>query len=176
MRDACEDETMRDQASGALPNILVLTRGEAAAALASASEGPGVTCIVSIGDPGDELPAGYHRVPHRLRLDFMDAHDESDGPLATPDDIRKLIAFAGNVRSAGGTTIVHCRAAIGRSPAAAYILFAVILGPGRESEAVEALFSQRPFAQPNRWMVTVADAELQRNGRLLDALLEWQRR
>ncbi|HKA88216.1 MAG TPA: hypothetical protein VKE22_11135 [Haliangiales bacterium] len=161
---------------GDLPKLAVLTWGDAGAYLTSPVEGPEVTCVVSIGDVGDELPSGYHRVPHRLRLEFADVEHEWAGDLATADDIRKLIAFAGTIRTAGGTTVVHCRAAIGRSPAAAYILFAVLLGPGREADALDAVLELRPFAQPNRWMVQLADAELGRNGRLLGVLLERPRR
>src|SRR5262249_52873438 len=55
---------------GDLPKLAVLTWGDAGAYLTSPVEGPEVTCVVSIGDVGDELPSGYHRVPHRLRLEF----------------------------------------------------------------------------------------------------------
>jgi predicted protein tyrosine phosphatase len=155
------------------PTIVVLPRHKASKYLMSESRRRLVTCVVSIGEPGEKVPAGYGRVPRRLRLEFADIDWEGAGQLpATAHDIRRLIEFAGVVRAAGGTTLVHCEAGISRSTAAAYILHAVLLGTGQEREALQATLAAVPDGRPNRWMVRLADEALGSDGRLVQALEE----
>jgi predicted protein tyrosine phosphatase len=66
--------------------------------------------------------------------------------------------------------LVHCEAGVSRSSAAALIMYACWLGPGREREAMDRVLSQRPVAVPNRRMVEIADRLLDRGGRLLHVL------
>jgi predicted protein tyrosine phosphatase len=95
-----------------------------------------------------------------------------DAILATATDIRRLVSFASVIREAGATTLIHCEAGVSRSTAAAFIVFAAVLGPGQERAALDATLAVAPDARPNRWMVRLADVELQRDGRLLAALDE----
>jgi predicted protein tyrosine phosphatase len=150
-----------------LHTVQVLTLFEAAAALA---EGGRVDCIVSIGDPGEPPPRGFDGVAHRLRLELVDACEESAGRVATLADIQRLVEFVPTIGGIRGTTVIHCRAAMSRSPAATLIVFAAMLGPGREAEAVDALFQLKPWAQPNRLMVRLGDEALGREGKLVEAL------
>ena len=154
-----------------LPMIIIASRSVASRHLMSRSRSRAIACLVSIGEPGEQPPSGYQRIARRLRLEFADADVETaEAPCATADDIRRLVGFAATVATAPGKTLIHCQAGISRSTAAAYIVLAVILGPGREAEALEAMLAAAPLASPNRWMVQLADDALGRGGRLLAAL------
>jgi predicted protein tyrosine phosphatase len=84
--------------------------------------------------------------------------------------IRLVIRLAEGLRSGGGKVLIHCEAGVSRSCAAALIIYACWLGPGREGEAMERVLAQRPIAVPNRRMVEIADRLLDRKGCLLEVL------
>jgi len=67
--------------------------------------------------------------------------------------------------------LIHCAAGRRRSPAAAYILYAHLFGPGAEQEALAAMVGactcERP--EPNPLMLAYADRLLDHGGRLLGA-------
>jgi len=147
--------------------IEVASRPEAGDILVSHHRCAEITCLVSIGDSHDELPAGYDNVASKLRLLVADVVTEFG---ATEDDIRRIIRLAEDLRSDTGRVLIHCEAGVSRSSAAALIMYAYWLGPGREQEAMERVLSQRPVANPNRRMVELADRLLDRGGRLVGAL------
>jgi predicted protein tyrosine phosphatase len=89
---------------------------------------------------------------------------------ATEEDILRIIRLAEGLRSDTGRVLIHCEAGVSRSSAAALIMYACWLGPGREQEAMERVLSQRPVAIPNRRMIELADKLLGRGGRLVEAL------
>ena len=148
--------------------IEVVSRLEAGDILSAPGGCDGITCLVSIGEPRDELPAGYDNVSRKLRLLFADTVSAEQG--ATEEDVRKVIELAASLRSATGRVLVHCEAGVSRSTAAALIMYACWLGPGREREAMRRVLAQRPIAVPNRRMVELADRLLDRNGRLVEVL------
>lgn len=148
--------------------ILIASRFEADEIL-DCADGAEVQFLVSIGDPEAPEPRGYTRIERRLRLIFRDTIDETG---ATERDIERLIEFARSIKGAIGTVLAHCEAGISRSTAAAYIVYAVVLGTGTEREALLRVCSQRPSAKPNRRMVEIADRLLGRGGTLVDALQE----
>jgi predicted protein tyrosine phosphatase len=123
--------------------------------------------FVSIGDSHDELPAGYDNVPRKLRLLIADVVSELG---ATEEDILQIVRLAEDLRSDTGRVLIHCEAGVSRSSAAALIMYAYWLGPGREREAMARVLSQRPVASPNRRMIELADRLLDRGGRLVDVL------
>lgn len=147
--------------------ILIASRSEADEILECPDRGPGIHFLVSIGDPETPEPRGYARIRRKLRLIFRDTTDETG---AREEDIERLIEFARSTNGATGTILAHCEAGISRSTAAAYILYAITLGPGREREALARVYWQRPVAKPNRRMVELADRLLGRDGALVDAL------
>ncbi len=148
--------------------IEVASRSEAGDILSSPERCAEVTFLISIGAPNDELPIGYHNISSKMRLLFGDTLDAESG--ATELDVRNLVELAQNLRSFKGKVLIHCEAGVSRSPAAALILYACWLGPGREGEAMRRVLTQRPLALPNRRMVELADHLLERGGRLLAAL------
>jgi predicted protein tyrosine phosphatase len=147
--------------------IEVASRPEAGHTLLSPERCAQITCLVSIGDSHDELPAGYDNVPRKLRLLIADVVSELG---ATEEDILQIVRLAEDLRSDTGRVLIHCEAGVSRSSAAALIMYAHWLGPGREREAMARVLSQRPVAIPNRRMIELADRLLDRGGRLVDAL------
>jgi len=147
--------------------VEVYSREEAGAILSSPSQRADICFLISIGEPTDRPPAGYANVRDKLRLLFADTIDHT-GP--TEDDIQRLIAIARSLAGRSGRVIAHCQAGISRSSAAAVIVYAVMLGPGREQEAVARVLQQRVFARPNWRMIEIADRLLHLEGRLLDAI------
>ncbi len=147
--------------------IEVASRTEASNILNSPQRCAEINYLVSIGDPHDELPAGYDNVPHKLRLLVADVVTELG---ATEEDVLRIIQLAEGLRSGTGRILIHCEAGVSRSSAAALIMYACWLGPGREWDAMERVLAQRPIAVPNRRMVEFADRLLDRGGRLVSVL------
>ncbi len=147
--------------------IEVASRPEADAILNASHRCAEVAFLVSIGDPHDELPVGYDNVPRKLRLLIADVVTELG---ATEEDVGRIIGLAEGLRSGTGKVLIHCEAGVSRSTAAALIMYACWLGPGREREALERVLAQRPVAVPNRRMVELADRLLDRKGHLVEVL------
>lgn len=147
--------------------IEVASRPEAADILSSPTRCAEVTCLVSIGDLHDQLPAGYDNVPRKLRLLVADVMTEEG---ATQEDVQQIIRLAESLRLNTGKVLIHCEAGVSRSPAAALIMYACWLGPGHERQAMDRVLTQRPAAIPNRRMVELADGLLALRGRLLEVL------
>ena len=155
------------------PTIEVASRYEAGDVLCSPERCAEVTYLLSIGDVQDDLPLGYNNVDSKLRLLVADVVTDFG---ATEHDIQQIITLARQLRSITGRVLIHCEAGVSRSTAAALIIYACWLGPGRELEAMERVLAQRPIAIPNRRMVALADRLLGRNGRLtlvLDEKAPW---
>jgi predicted protein tyrosine phosphatase len=155
-----------------IPDLIITSLAEAPRVLLSKSRGPAVSCIVSIGDPGEKVPAGYSRVRHRLRLEISDIadHDEA-GVLPALRDIQRLLAFSSTIATVGGTTLIHCQAGISRSTACAYSVLCQLMGPGAEDQALELVLRIRPSAFPNRRIVALSDELLGRHGTMTEAMV-----
>lgn len=76
--------------------------------------------------------------------------------------------------NARGSLLIHCRHGVGRSAAVALAVIADRLGPGQEGEALEELLTIRPQATPNLVVIKLADAWLERGGRLAAAVHTWE--
>jgi predicted protein tyrosine phosphatase len=152
------------------PTIEVFSRSEVGDILCSPQRCAEVAYLLSIGDVQDELPVGYDNVSRKTRLLVADVVTELG---ATERDIRKIIALAEELRSVNGRILIHCEAGVSRSTAAALIMYAYWLGPGREHGAMMRVMAQRPIAIPNRRMVEIADRLMDREGRLLAELSSW---
>ncbi len=129
--------------------------------------------VVSLLDPEFEFPdlgAEYH--DRHLRLHFHDAHDSSDGQIVpSPEHIEELLSFlAAWVHTT--SLLVHCRAGIGRSTAAAYVA-CCWRNPGvSEHRIAEGLRSVAPLARPNETLVRLSDEALNREGRMSAAIAD----
>jgi predicted protein tyrosine phosphatase len=116
-----------------------------------------------------DTPAGITGDRH-LRLavnDVAEARDSEAPPGA--EHIEHLLSF-GRTWNADAPILVHCWAGISRSTAAAYILLCDRHEPGAEMEIARALRYRAPHACPNPLMIRIADAMLERDGRMIDAI------
>jgi predicted protein tyrosine phosphatase len=129
--------------------------------------------IVSLLDPGSEFPeAGATYAGKHLRLRLHDAHVAAPGQvLPGVEHVRELLAFVGQWdRSA--PILVHCRAGIGRSTAAAFIAACLHNPHASERDIALQLRGASPLARPNENLVRLADAALGRSGRMSRAIAE----
>lgn len=149
----------------ASPTITVASLEEAERLL-TAPEGDTIRYVVSFGDPGSRSPLALDRRQRRgLRLEFHDI-DGSDVPsrFDAPPDRRhavELIEFLREVREVGAASeelLIHCRAGISRSTAAALIYFYLCTNDAEESR--RRLSAVRRSAFPNRLLIEHADAIL----------------
>lgn len=134
------------------------------------------TDIVSLIDPdlaGTRRPqfAGNARV---LQKPFFDVDRPSD-LAADAEIIGAVIAFLDDwaARSAAGAEtrlLVHCHMGVSRSTAVAYLALAIAAGPGLEAAAFAQLLAVTNKPWPNRLVTSLADADLGRDGRLLEQL------
>lgn len=115
-----------------------------------------VDFVVSIGDPEQNPPSGYHwiRAENKLRLIFYDYLFERH-PLEpfspTLEDINKIVNFTNNSikkkLEEKPIVLIHCAAGISRSTATAQIILEE-LGL-TEQEAISEVLRVRPQARPN---------------------------
>ena len=148
-------------------DIEICSREEAGEILCSPSRRKDVVMLVSIGEAHDPAPAGFRNVAPRHRFLFADTNSD-DGPAVA--DVERLIRTAQSLAERSGRVVIHCQAGISRSTAAATIFYAVLLGEGREDEAIARVLAAREVAIPNRRMIRIADELLGREGRLVAAV------
>lgn len=116
-----------------------------------------------------ETPEGFEAGRH-LKLGINDIVDPSAG-TAPPGraHIDALLEFSRSW-DAERPLLIHCWAGISRSMASAFTILCDRLGPDREIEIARAMRLRAPHAQPNRLLVTHADAALGRGGKMVAAL------
>jgi predicted protein tyrosine phosphatase len=93
-----------------------------------------------------------------------------DGHITPGEEhVSRLLAFV-RAWDRSAPMVIHCWAGISRSTAAAYIS-TCMLEPGRdEHEIARALRQASPSATPNARLVEIADAMLDRQGRMVAAI------
>ena len=116
-----------------------------------------------------ERPAAIAADRH-LFLGMNDIVVELDGMTAPGDThLDELLAF-GRRWDRQTPLAVHCWAGISRSTAAAYIL-ALAINPDLDEAALALELRRRaPSATPNARLVALADAKLDREGRMIEAI------
>lgn len=126
-----------------------------------------VTCL---GDGGlDQTPLGIMEGRH-LRLVMHDIDEEREGyTLPSDAHVADLLDFVGKWDRTS-PMVIHCYAGISRSTAAAFIALCA-LNPGTpERQIARRLREASASATPNRRLVTLGDAALDREGRMIDAV------
>jgi predicted protein tyrosine phosphatase len=125
--------------------------------------------VIGLASPGAEVAVVPNGV-ERLQLAFHDiVEPRSDLQPVSEADVERLLAFAENWPRAA-PLLIQCWAGVSRSPAAAYAVACAVRGAGDEAELAEALRLAAPFATPNRRLVALADAALERDGRMIAAI------
>ena len=114
-------------------------------------------------------PASIARENH-LHLVMHDIAVAQDGmTMPGEEHVREVLDFA---RRWDRTKpmVVHCYAGISRSTASAYIIAAALSPKRDEAELAQTLRALSPSATPNPRLIAVADALLERNGRMIEAI------
>lgn len=116
-----------------------------------------------------ETPA-FIRPDLHVRLHVDDISQPIAGYVAPNEQhVAKLIDFALSW-GGQGPMVVHCWAGISRSTAAALISLCALNPEASERLIALRLREASPTAYPNRLMVRLADAALDRKGRMVDAV------
>jgi predicted protein tyrosine phosphatase len=148
-----------------MPLIAVCPLSEVAATV----ERCGASHLVSLLADEVARPAAIEERYH-LRLAVHDIVDPIDGLIA-PDraHVRALVDFV-TAWDRKRAMVVHCRAGISRSTAAAFIALCATR-PDREERAIaRALRAASVYATPNPRLVALADELLGRDGRMIAAI------
>lgn len=129
--------------------------------------------VVSLLDPDFDFPklGSAYRDRH-LRLHLHDVHESAPGLVApTSKHVDQLLDFLGRWQRCL-PLLIHCRAGISRSSAAAFIA-ACVHSPNVDERTI-ALEMRRasPLARPNRVLIELADAAMGRSGRMARAIEE----
>jgi predicted protein tyrosine phosphatase len=105
-----------------------------------------------------------------LFIGMSDITEPLDGHvLPAEQHVGKLIDFA-KAWDRNEPLVVHCHAGVSRSTAAAFII-ACALAPSRsETQIADAIRRASHTATPNRRMIAIADAMLERDGRMIAAI------
>ena len=129
------------------------------------------THVVSLLDPGwsVDTPASVDPA-HHLRLDLYDITRPTEG-MTIPDraSIERLVAFI-RIWTGPEPILLHCRAGISCSTAAAFILACERNPEVDEMHIALGLRAAAPHALPNSRIVALADGLLGRRGKMLSAL------
>ena len=110
-------------------------------------------------------PDGVH-----LRLAFHDIAEPTEGLVApNAEQVASLLDFAAGW-DGSRPMLVHCWAGVSRSTAAAFIIACQRAPRRSEAEVAQALRVAAPYATPNPLLVALADAALERDGRMIAAI------
>jgi predicted protein tyrosine phosphatase len=140
--------------------------------------------LVSLQNPDADIselrPPWISPENHHVSYFYDAAFDLDHGDAPSLEAIRQVIEWLTPRcgQSSGARIIIHCDAGLGRSPAVAYIAWALHFGVGREQEAFEAMRQSCLNTQiiPNPVIVAHADEILQRAGALKKPLTRWNKR
>ncbi len=139
----------------------------------------GVTHVVSILDPHWPDPEDFSDyAPHQRVLWRFDDVVKTNLGFAAPGarDVAAILELGRRLQQERvERLLIHCHAGVSRSTATAVILM-VQNNPGREAAAFAELDRVRPRSWPNALMIRMADDQLGREGALIAALTDHQRR
>ncbi|KZK85227.1 hypothetical protein PsAD13_01763 [Pseudovibrio sp. Ad13] len=129
--------------------------------------------VLSLVSPGTEVILPSETKPaHHLVLEFNDIPEAREGLLApNAMHIEQLLDFSRDA-ARNGSLLVHCWAGVSRSTAAAYIIACAIMPDTDERALAQHLRKVSPVATPNPLLISLADTLLQRNGRMIQSIIE----
>jgi predicted protein tyrosine phosphatase len=131
----------------------------------------GARSLVTLTDEGTPIrrPPGIAAANHLIVV-VSDISIALEGhTLASKSHVEELLAFASRWDQTA-PLLIHCFAGVSRSTAAAFVA-ACALSPQRdEDEIAQVVRARSPTATPNPRLVAVADALLERKGRMIAAI------
>ncbi len=105
-----------------------------------------------------------------LFIAVNDIWEPQDGMILPGErHVRDILDFAGRW-DRNSPLLVHCFAGVSRSTATAYLVAAALAPEQDEFELALALRAASPTATPNPRIIAVADAILDRKGRMVEAI------
>lgn len=127
--------------------------------------------LISLLDPASVFPAPQHPIARHLRVEINDIVEPEPGAThPETHHVQEILGFLEAWRPDEEALLVHCYAGISRSTATAFTA-ACLHNPGVDEAAIAlALRAASPTATPNRRLVALADAELDRGGRMVRAV------
>ena len=131
----------------------------------------GIGYLVTLINDQTMIPTPAPIKPHRhLRLAMNDISEPQPG-LVTPNDdhVSELLDFV-VAWDRKAPMLIHCWAGISRSTAAGFISLCALNPDHDEKSIARDLRNASPTATPNRRLVEIADALLDRNGRMSQAI------
>lgn len=128
--------------------------------------------VISLLDPEWPSPKlGPEYADRHLRLSFHDVHvPGEEHVMPSGEHVRTLLQFL-EPWECRETLLIHCRAGIGRSTAAAFIAACAADPVTEEHDIALALRQASPLARPNEMLVRLADREMGREGRMYRAIV-----
>lgn len=139
--------------------------------------------MVSLQDPGADVsgfrPPWVPTENHYVGF-FYDANKPGHPDAVPVEQIAALLDWLIPRCSPGSQArfLIHCDAGLGRSPAVAYIAWALHFGPGHEAEAFESMKRSclESRISPNSIVIHHADRLLGRDGLLEAPVTDWNRK
>ena len=127
--------------------------------------------LLSLLSAGTEVtrPASIARENH-LHLVMHDIAVAQDGMTMPGEEHVLDILDFGRRWDRTRPLVIHCYAGISRSTASAYIIAAALAPKRDEAELAQTLRALSPSATPNPRLIAVADALLDRKGRMVEAI------
>lgn len=127
--------------------------------------------LLSLLSAGTEVtrPASIARENH-LHLVMHDIAVAQDGMTMPGEEHVLDILDFGRQWDRTRPLVIHCYAGISRSTASAYIIAAALAPQRDEVELARTLRALSPSATPNPRLIAVADALLDRKGRMVEAI------
>ncbi len=127
--------------------------------------------LLSLLSAGTEVtrPASIARENH-LHLVMHDIAVAQEGmTMPGEEHVLDMLDF-GRLWDRARPLVIHCYAGISRSTASAYIIAAALAPQRDEAELAQTLRALSPSATPNPRLIAVADALLDRKGRMVEAI------
>ena len=139
--------------------------------LVATVEQTGASHIVTLINPGTpvERPSSVPEDRH-LFLGFNDITDPMDGMILPGQD--HLDTYLEFLKSwdRESPLVIHCWAGVSRSTAGAFTAMCLFRPDLPETEIAARIRARSPEATPNARLVALADARLDRGGRMIDAV------
>ncbi len=131
--------------------------------------------VISILDNDEPTPPAFDCVPDENHLKLIEDCSRSSDPMDCENRCAKLLAIAERWRAEPdprAPILIHCHQGVARSMAVAYILMCAIEQDTCERRIADRLRNAAPHADPNLMLVSEADALMNREDRMVEAILD----
>ncbi len=131
--------------------------------------------VISVLDTDEPTPPVFKSIPKGNHLKIIEDCSKAANVEDCENRCAKLLALAKNWRAAPAPKppiLIHCHKGVSRSMAIAYVLMCAIETGKCERKIASRLREAAPHADPNLMLVSEADAMLERDDRMVEAILD----